>query len=163
MAQKKQQPVEHVDVVLLDENTVWPQDYDWQKYFARVVNGVDGLVTVEATKLRGVVLQLVELKQHVAALAAERTRLLKTVAALAHENAELQKQMPKEPRKIQTGDRVQATMNAGFHKGAKGTVRFVEPSYEKVWVLRDGASSPVFYHPDELVILDEQDVVTASE
>lgn len=54
------------------------------------------------------------------------------------------------PRKIRRGDRVQANQSAGFHKGAIGTVEFVEPTYTKVWVLRDGASTPVFYHPNEL-------------
>lgn len=48
------------------------------------------------------------------------------------------------------GDRVVANQTAGFHKGAHGTVEFVEPSGKKVWVLRDHASTPVYYHPDEL-------------
>lgn len=48
------------------------------------------------------------------------------------------------------GDRVVANQTAGFHKGAHGTVEFVEPSGQKVWVLRDHASTPVYYHPDEL-------------
>lgn len=48
------------------------------------------------------------------------------------------------------GDRVVANQNAGFHKGAHGVVEFVEPSGKKVWVLRDHATTPVYYHPDEL-------------
>lgn len=39
---------------------------------------------------------------------------------------------------------------AGFNVGARGVVEFVEPSGQKVWVLRNGASNPVYYHPDEL-------------
>ena len=54
------------------------------------------------------------------------------------------------PRRFLRGDRVRATMNAGFHKGACGVVEFVEPSYNRVWVLRDHATTPVYYHPDEL-------------
>lgn len=41
---------------------------------------------------------------------------------------------------------------AGFNVGARGIVEFVEPSGEKIWVLHDGASTPVFYHPKELVV-----------
>ncbi len=43
---------------------------------------------------------------------------------------------------------------AGFNVGARGIVEFVEPSGEKIWVLRDGASTPVFYHPSELQKID---------
>lgn len=50
------------------------------------------------------------------------------------------------------GDRVQANLYAGFHKGAKGVVQYVEPS-GKIWVLRDGASSDVFYHSVELDLI----------
>lgn len=42
----------------------------------------------------------------------------------------------------------------GFNVGAKGNIEFVEPSGEKIWVLRDGASTPVFYRPDELQKID---------
>jgi hypothetical protein len=34
-----------------------------------------------------------------------------------------------------------------------GTIEFVEPNGERIWVLRDGASSPVFFHPYELDIV----------
>lgn len=43
---------------------------------------------------------------------------------------------------------------AGFNVGARGVVEFVEPSGQKIWVLRNGASTPVFYHPDELIKID---------
>ena len=43
---------------------------------------------------------------------------------------------------------------AGFNVGATGVVEFVEPSGKKIWVLRDGASTPVFYHPSELQKID---------
>lgn len=49
------------------------------------------------------------------------------------------------------GDRVQVI--EGFNVGAHGVVEFVEPS-GKVWVLRDHASKPVFYHPHELTLED---------
>lgn len=48
------------------------------------------------------------------------------------------------------GDRVVANYTAGFHKGAHGVIEFVEPSYQRVWVLRDGSTTPVYYSPDEL-------------
>ena len=56
---------------------------------------------------------------------------------------------------IVKGARVRAKQNAGFHKGAVGTVEFVEPAGGKVWVMRDGASSPVYYHEDELEIIQD--------
>lgn len=51
------------------------------------------------------------------------------------------------------GDRVYAGLNARFHRGAKGTVEFVEPGGGKVWVLRDGSNGPVYYAPAELEFL----------
>lgn len=43
---------------------------------------------------------------------------------------------------------------AGFSVGARGVVEFVEPSGEKIWVLRDNASTAVFYRPEELAKID---------
>lgn len=51
------------------------------------------------------------------------------------------------------GDRVYAGPNAGFNRGAEGTVEFVEPGGERIWVLRDGSSGPVYYAPHELEFL----------
>jgi hypothetical protein len=48
------------------------------------------------------------------------------------------------------GDRVRVSENAGFHRGTVGVVEFVEPSYKRVWVLRDFSDSPVYYSPAEL-------------
>lgn len=50
------------------------------------------------------------------------------------------------------GDRVQANQTAGFNKGAKGVVQYVEPC-GKIWVLRDGASGDIFYHAEELELI----------
>lgn len=87
-------------------------------------------------------------------LVTERSNMLRTIAALVAKNTELEDQLRAEtPRKIQFGDRVRANNTAGFHRGAEGTVQFVEPSYEKVWVLRDHSSGPVFYFPNELDVL----------
>lgn len=51
---------------------------------------------------------------------------------------------------FEEGERVVVKMNAGFHKGAHGVIKFVEPSGNRVWVIRDGASTPVWYSPMEL-------------
>ena len=59
-------------------------------------------------------------------------------------------QMENEPISFKRGDRVKVKQTAGFHKGASGVVEFVEPSGEKIWVTRDGASRPVFYYGEEL-------------
>lgn len=94
------------------------------------------------------------LKEDIAVMARERTDLLRTIGVLMAQNAEYaRREEETKPRKIQIGDRVKANQTAGFHKGAEGVVQFVEPSYEKVWVLRDGSSGPVFYHPSELDVL----------
>lgn len=50
------------------------------------------------------------------------------------------------------GDRVQATDEAGFHKGAKGVITYIEPT-GKCWVRRDGASSDIWYDKGELTLL----------
>jgi hypothetical protein len=38
--------------------------------------------------------------------------------------------------------------------GAKGTVSYIEPT-GRMWVMRDGASTDVFYTPDEVVRIEE--------
>ena len=94
------------------------------------------------------------LRADLAAMAVERAELLRVVGALMTQNAEYAKrEQESKPRKIQVGDRVKANQTAGFHKGAEGVVQFVEPSYDRVWVLRDRSSGPVFYHPSELDVL----------
>ena len=49
-----------------------------------------------------------------------------------------------------------ANHNAGFHKGAHGVIEYMTPNGE-IWVLRDGAGSPVFYHAPELDFEDLED------
>jgi hypothetical protein len=53
---------------------------------------------------------------------------------------------------FRVGDRVQVKQTAGFHKGATGVIDFIEP-LGKVWVTRDGAGSPVYYHNEELELI----------
>lgn len=54
-------------------------------------------------------------------------------------------------RRFSKGVRVVASSHAGFHTGAHGFVIFQEPNtIGRVWVLRDGAQSEVFYYPHEL-------------
>lgn len=53
---------------------------------------------------------------------------------------------------IKVGSRVRVI--AGFGVGAKGVVNYIEPS-GKLWVRRDGASSDVYYHLEELVGVEE--------
>ena len=55
---------------------------------------------------------------------------------------------------LKRGDRVLVNNRSGFSKGSKGTVEFVEP-VERIWVLRDGSSSPVFFYDYELDLLEE--------
>lgn len=50
------------------------------------------------------------------------------------------------------GDRVEVKQTAGFHKGAMGEVKFIEPR-GRIWVLRDNSGSPVYYHNDELKLI----------
>lgn len=55
------------------------------------------------------------------------------------------------PMRFDRGRRVVALDTAGFHRGARGSVSFQEPGPGgRVWVLRDGAGSEVFYYPHEL-------------
>jgi hypothetical protein len=48
------------------------------------------------------------------------------------------------------GERVVVNESSGFHVGAKGTVKFVEPSGQIIWVIRDGATTPVYFRNTEL-------------
>lgn len=96
-----------------------------------------------------------QLEAMVQTITAERAELLRTIATMAARNKELEDMLiASAPRKIQIGDRVLANDKAGFHQGARGTVQFVEPGFDyekcKVWILRDGSTSPVFYLPFEL-------------
>jgi hypothetical protein len=59
-------------------------------------------------------------------------------------------------RPFEKGDRVVANQQAGFHKGAHGVIEYITPSGE-IWVLRDRAGSPVFYHAPELDFENPED------
>jgi dCMP deaminase len=61
------------------------------------------------------------------------------------------------------GNRVIVNETAGFHRGARGEIKFIEPSGQTIWVHRDGSSSLVYYRPNELdldtrPILDKWDL-----
>ncbi len=81
-----------------------------------------------------------------------RQELLDKIELLEAEIDSYRVRDKEEKKTFKRGDRVQANEQAGFHKGAKGTVQYVEPS-GKIWVLKDGASSDVFYYPDELDLI----------
>jgi transcription antitermination factor NusG len=53
---------------------------------------------------------------------------------------------------IKVGSRVKVV--SGFNVGAKGTVSYIEPT-GRMWVMRDGASTDVFYTHDEVVRIEE--------
>lgn len=57
---------------------------------------------------------------------------------------------PSDPVHFETGQRIIVAPHAGFHRGARGVVEFHAPD-GRVWVLRDGAGSCVFYYPHELI------------
>ena len=57
-----------------------------------------------------------------------------------------------ESTSIKVGSRVKVV--SGFNVGAKGTVSYIEPT-GRMWVMRDGASTDVFYTPDEVVRIEE--------
>lgn len=62
--------------------------------------------------------------------------------------------MADEQKKVLTrGARVRVVEGAGFHVGALGVVEFVEPARDRVWVLRDHASSAVWFTASELEVL----------
>lgn len=59
-------------------------------------------------------------------------------------------------RRFEVGQRVVSLGTSGFHKGAHGVVQFQEFTFQaRVWVLRDGASQPVFFYPHELELESE--------
>ena len=53
---------------------------------------------------------------------------------------------------LRAGDRVKVLMTAGFHKGATGVIEYVAPD-GRIWVLRDGATTAVYYDEDELELI----------
>jgi len=53
-----------------------------------------------------------------------------------------------EDSSIRVGGRVKVVL--GFNVGARGTVSYIEPT-GRLWVRRDGASTDVFYTPNEVV------------
>lgn len=145
---------------------IWPHEYDYAGYFTGVLKNSDenGNVLVGADNIRGILAAFAMSQDTVGELVRERSDMMKLIGQLATENAALkQDALNMEPRKIQIGDRVVANQTAGFHKGAEGVVQFVEPNYEKVWVLRDRSSGPVFYHPSELDVLVEVDNVEVAK
>jgi len=140
-----------------EPGTVWPTEYDWQEQFASVLNETtEPFVSVDAGKLRGLALSYIECLETVQELAQERGELMKSVGVLIAENQKLQAQIAP-PRQLQIGDRVRVTKNGGFHRGAEGVIQFIEPSGEKVWVLRDHSTTPVWYAPIELELIEEEE------
>lgn len=141
--------------IKLEPGTAWPSEYDWRQQFAIVLNdNTSPFVSVDTGKLRGLALAYIECLESLAALKNERAELMQSVGILITENQKLQAQITP-PRQLQIGDRVRATNKAGFHRGATGVIQFIEPSGEKVWVLRDGSTTPVWYAPQELEIIEE--------
>jgi transcription antitermination factor NusG len=57
-----------------------------------------------------------------------------------------------ESTSIKVGSRVKVV--SGFNVGVKGTVSYIEPT-GKMWVMRDDASTDVFYHPEEVIGVGE--------
>ena len=61
---------------------------------------------------------------------------------------QIKKHFGVEDNSIKVGSRVKVV--SGFNVGAKGTVSYIEPT-GRMWVMRDGASTDVFYHPEEVI------------
>ena len=61
---------------------------------------------------------------------------------------QIRKHFGVESTSIKVGSRVKVV--SGFNVGAKGTVSYIEPT-GRMWVMRDGASTDVFYHPEEVI------------
>lgn len=143
--------------VTREPGTVWPAEYDWQEQFASVLNETtEPFVSVDAGKLRGLALSYIECLETIQELAQERGELMKSVGVLIAENQKLQVQIAPQ-RSLQVGDRVRVKETAGFNRGATGVIQFIEPSGEKVWVLRDRSTSPVWYAPIELELIEEEE------
>ena len=79
----------------------------------------------------------------------KREDMINKIHELEIENASLKSKLKEPEKTFVRGGRVVVNESSGFNRGARGVVEFVEPS-GKVWVLRDGASSPVYFHPSEL-------------
>jgi len=65
---------------------------------------------------------------------------------------QIKKHFGVEDNSIKVGSRVKVV--SGFNVGAKGTVSYIEPT-GRMWVRRDGSSSDVFYHPEEVIGVEE--------
>lgn len=76
--------------------------------------------------------------------------------ASAAELAQLEKQKDDKRKrefsdlKFFIGQRVKATQQAGFNKGAEGTVVFQEPPGGIIWIRREGHEGFTWYYADEL-------------
>lgn len=81
----------------------------------------------------------------------------KSQAALNDKPAEVGSEKPVEVKTgFFRGMRVTINESSGFSRGGLGTVVFVEYLGKRVWVHRDGSSSPCFFLPHELT-LDESE------
>ena len=69
-----------------------------------------------------------------------------------HPILEIKQHFGVESTSIKVGSRVKVV--SGFNVGAKGTVSYIEPT-GRMWVMRDGASTDVFYTPDEVVRIEQ--------
>lgn len=76
--------------ITLEPGTCWPNEYDWEMQFAEALNGKTKSVRLDSGKVRGLALAYIQAQADIAAMASERSDMLKIVAqALVAQNAKV--------------------------------------------------------------------------
>jgi hypothetical protein len=131
-----------------DDESVWPNDYDWETYFAIAVNANKEInVNVATDKLRGLALSYVGLLETLRVMAEERGEMLKSVGVLLVENESLKQQLIDKPVKpFAVGDDVKVNTT-----GEKAYIQFIEPNSDNIWIEVLGTHDVVLKHSHDLV------------
>ncbi len=133
-------------LTVLEPGTVQPDEYDWETYFAFLLNGHrEEFVTIDAGKVRGLALSYVGLLDDITELAAQRGDLMRSVGLLLVENQQLKDTVNGIPPTFEIGNEVivKATNEAAF-------IQFIEPGTDNIWIRLNETHEPLLKHSKDI-------------
>lgn len=142
-----------VALTLLEPGTTWPNQYDWETYFALLLNeNTDDTVTLDTGKVRGHVLTYIGLLDTLHGMAEERGEMMRTIGALLVENQEL-KDRPYESAPVAPTVELQEGMIVIVNATQdRAVIQFIEPGTDNIWI-NTGGKIPRMQHSHELSVV----------
>lgn len=130
-------------LTVLDPGTTFPHSYEWEDYFAQALNGFRGYeVVLDPGKVRGLALAYLEALENLSSMVHERVDMMKSIGTLVVENSQLRDQL--NPA-FKVNDEV-----ISISTGAQGTIQFIEPGGDRIWVWDGETEEPVLKYARDL-------------